>query len=53
MRGTPFEERLSVVNLVKVLEVSTLKTLGEILVSTYGRKSEKNGKFFSKMRASP
>ena len=53
MRGTPFGERLSVVNLVKVLEVGTLRALGEVLVSTYGRKSGKNGMFFSKMRDSP
>ena len=53
MRGTPSRERLFVVNLVKLLEVGTLGTLGVVLVSAYGRKLGKKGRFFSKMRASP
>ena len=53
MRGTPSRERLFVVNLAKLPEVSTLGTLGVILVSAHGRKSRKNSMFSSKMRVSP
>ena len=53
MRGTPYGERLFVVNLVRLLEVGTLATLGVVLVSVYGRKSGKNDMSFSKTRPSP
>ena len=48
MRGTLSRERSFVVNLVKLLEVGTLGTLGAVLVLSYGRKLGKNGMFFSK-----
>ena len=38
MRGTLFGERLSAVNLVRLLEAGTPATLGVVLVLVYGRK---------------
>ena len=49
---TRYEERLSVVNLVSPQGDGTLVTLEEAMGLAYGRKSEKNGLFSTRMRSS-
>ena len=46
-----YGERLSVVNLVSPLGVSTLVILEATMELAYGRKSEKNGSFSPRMRS--
>ena len=53
MRGTPFGERLCIVNSVRLVDVGTLATLGVVLMLVYGRKLGKNDMSFSKMQPSP
>ena len=53
MKGTLYGERLSAINLVRLLEAGTIATLGEVLVLVYERKLGKNNLSFSKARPSP
>ena len=53
MRGIPFGEKLSATNLVRILGVGILATVGVAMMFGYGKKSGKNDLSFSKMRLSP